>query len=68
MEELWAKIEGFEDYMVSNIGEVKSFRVCGEGRILKPRKTKNDDYYYKVFLSNGKEKKKYYNKTRRVKK
>lgn len=37
MEEEWLPIDGFNgDYMVSNFGDVKSFVLCKDGKILKP--------------------------------
>ena len=54
MEEEWLPIEGYEeDYMVSNLGEVVSFVLCKDGRILKPA----DDgrgYLQCVLCKNGK--------------
>lgn len=49
MKEIWKNIEGYENYMVSNLGRVKSLnynRTCQE-RILKPGKNKG---YLQVYL------------------
>ena len=53
--EIWKKIEGYENYEVSNLGNVKSLNYLrtGKEQILKPAKMKNGYSY--VFLSkNGK--------------
>lgn len=55
MQEYWKPIEGFENYEVSNIGNIKSlnYNKTGEKRILKPCKTRIG--YLKVgLLKNGK--------------
>lgn len=50
MEEIWKEIDGFDgDYMVSNLGNVKSLK-RGNERLLKPRKQNG---YYKVVLYNN---------------
>lgn len=49
MEEEWKIIPGYEDYMVSNIGSVKSLK-HGKERILKPRKSSKG--YLRVTLCN----------------
>jgi len=36
MEEQWKPIEGYEDYQVSNLGRVKSFKRYSQGEILHP--------------------------------
>jgi len=48
--EIWKIIEGFEDYEVSNLGNVKSLKF-GKERILKPR-LEAKGYYY-ITLRNG---------------
>lgn len=54
MSEIWKKIEGFEDYEVSNLGRVKSIKK-GKERILKP--AINIKGYLRVNLcENGKKK------------
>jgi hypothetical protein len=53
--EVWKKIPGFENYEVSNLGNVKSFKY-GKERILKNRI--NKDGYYRINLSNKGEKQK----------
>lgn len=51
MEEIWKEIDGFDgDYLVSNLGNVKSLKY-GKERILKPRIQSG---YYKVLLYNNK--------------
>ena len=54
MTEVWKHINGYEDYMVSNLGRVKSLK-CGKERILTPRKTgrKNNQYFKVHLLKNG---------------
>lgn len=57
MEEIWREIKGYPNYMVSNLGRVKSLNYNRTGReeILKPSKTRNG--YLKVELcKNGKHK------------
>lgn len=54
MEEEWLPVEGYDgDYIVSNFGEVKSFKRYKDGRILKPG---NDGggYRYVILCKNGK--------------
>ena len=50
--EQWKPVEGFEDYAVSNLGNVKSLKY-GKERILKPRKNK-DGYLFVTLCKNGK--------------
>ena len=40
MEEIWRKIEGYEDYEISNYGRIKSYKQKKEGRILPPIETR----------------------------
>ena len=35
----WKEVIGFNGYFISNHGDVKSYRVCENGRILKPQNT-----------------------------
>ena len=52
MEEIWKDIEGYEgDYMVSNLGNVKSLKY-GKERILKPRTSRKG--YLSIGLHKGK--------------
>nr|UWF88477.1 MAG: zinc-binding loop region of homing endonuclease [Bacteriophage sp.] len=51
MEEIWAKIPGFENYEVSNFGRVKSYCRYKEGRLLKFNK--NYYGYLSVALCNN---------------
>ncbi len=46
--EVWKKIEGFEDYEISNFGNVKNLKT---NKILK--KSFNSDFYHKVGLHNN---------------
>lgn len=47
MDEIWAQIEGFDDYLISNMGKVKSLK-RGKERILRDRP---DGYgYFQVIL------------------
>ncbi len=50
-------IDHNKDYMVSNMGNVISFKVCKEGRLLKPgkiwKKTNSNGYYIVVFINKG---------------
>lgn len=50
MEEIWVKINGFEDYMISNLGKIKSFKRNALGYLLKP--TERNEYL-SVFLINN---------------
>jgi len=52
--EVWKSIEGYEDYEVSNLGRVKSFKVNKE-KIMKG--SVNSLGYYRVKLSKNKKKK-----------
>jgi hypothetical protein len=52
--ELWKKIEGFEDYQVSNLGNVKSFKF-GKEKFLKQSKT--NGYFHVSCFKDGKQKK-----------
>jgi hypothetical protein len=49
--EIWKKVEGFEDYQVSNLGKVKSLKF-GKGKILKPC-VDNTGYLKIVFCVNS---------------
>lgn len=51
MKEEWKKVEGFEDYEVSNLGNVKSLKF-GKQRILKPGLDRYN--YYQVAFSQDK--------------
>lgn len=53
-------IKDFDEYLISSNGNVKSFKVDSNGKILKLRKSKQKNYYYKVFLSNNEVKKNLY--------
>lgn len=55
MEEIWKTIEGFEDYMVSNLGNIKSYRGRSNGLIMKPNKS--GEYLSVVLCSNDGQKK-----------
>ena len=50
MKNIWKTIEGYENYMVSNMGEVKSFYKSNEGVNLKPTLRGS---YYSVALTNN---------------
>ena len=54
MEEEWLPVDGYDgDYMVSNFGEIVSFKHCKDGRIMKPNS--NGGGYLKCCLcKNGK--------------
>jgi len=52
--EIWKSIKNFEDYQISNLGRVKSFK-CGKERILKQNKNKHG-YLYVSLSKDGKEK------------
>ena len=56
--EIWKKIEGYENYEVSNLGNVKSlnYNHTGKEQILKAGKTKQG-YLYVILHKNGKRKK-----------
>ena len=56
MEEIWKNIEGYEDYMVSNMGRVKSFKEDKEnGEIMELRRSSNTKLFredlYGFYLS-----------------
>ena len=57
MEEIWKDIEGYPNYMVSNMGRVKSlnYHRTGREKILKPHK-KRDGYLEVCLFKNGKRK------------
>lgn len=55
MIEEWKEIEGFEDYHISNLGRVKSFKMDIEGKILNLNMTKQG-YYHVILYTNGVEK------------
>lgn len=48
MTEIWKDIPNYENYQVSTFGNVKSFKIDIEGRLLKPSKVLG---YYQVSLS-----------------
>lgn len=60
MEEIWKNIKDYPNYMVSNLGRVKSLNYNGTGRegILKP--LNNNNGYLKVCLSKNGKMKRYY--------
>lgn len=51
MEEEWRDIKGYENYMVSSLGRVKSlnYKRTGKERILKPHKVANQYIQYSLF-------------------
>lgn len=49
--EEWKEIEGFEEYHISNLGRVKSFKRYTEGKIMSLNMTKQG-YYHVIFYSN----------------
>ena len=51
MPEYWKRIDNYQDYEVSNFGNVKSFKRSYEGELLKPTLSKIG--YYRVTLYNG---------------
>jgi len=55
--EIWKTITNFENYEVSNLGNVRSKRRCGaKGGLIKPFFDRKDNGYYKVHLYvNGKQ-------------
>ena len=57
MEEIWKNVNGYPNYMVSNMGRVKSLNYMRTGRegILKPSK-KRDGYLQVCLFKNGKRK------------
>ena len=55
MKEIWKKIEKFENYYVSNLGNVKSYQKLKNGTTLKPI---NDSGYLYVNLCNSNSRKK----------
>ncbi len=50
--EIWKVIEDFPDYLISNLGRVKSFKRYKNGKILKP--SKNTKGYFKIELCKNK--------------
>ena len=58
--EEWKTIKGYEDYMVSNWGNIKSYRGRSNGLILSPNKTQG---YLFVSLCNDKGKTRTFNFT-----
>lgn len=61
MEEIWRKIIGYDNYMISDLGKVKSlnYNRTGKERILKP--TTDKDGYLSVILYKRQKDKKIYN-------
>jgi len=58
MVEIWKDVEGFDDYEISNLGRIKSYKQKKEGKILNPWKTVKN--YLMIAMSlNGKK----YNKS-----
>lgn len=55
MIEEWKEIKGFEDYHISNLGRVKSFKIYTEGKILSLNMTKQG-YYHVILYANKVEK------------
>ena len=55
MEEIWKDIQGYPNYQISNMGNVKSlnYRCTGKEKILKPAKNK-DGYFYVGLCKQGK--------------
>lgn len=53
MKEIWKAIEGFADYEVSNLGQVRSYATNGKVKILKPRKVSASKPYPMVYLKNN---------------
>lgn len=50
--ELWRPIKGFNDYEISSLGHVRSYKLGKKGTILKPRKaTKKNPYHHLNLLS-----------------
>ena len=55
MQEIWKDVKGYEGYyQISNYGRLKSFKVDGNGKILKLT-NKNGDYFSVVLQGKGKE-------------
>lgn len=52
MEEIWKKIKGYEDYEISNLGRVKSYKLNKRGNILTPAKY-GIGYFHIVLNNNG---------------
>ena len=52
-EEIWKEIPDFDDYMINNLGRVKSFKRNSD-RILKPNIDVSGYYYVKLTNNNGK--------------
>ena len=57
MDEVWKEIPNFDDYIINNLGKVKSFKKNSE-RILKPS-INNGYYYVNLTNNNGKKVNKY---------
>jgi len=53
MREIWKTVRGFEDYEISSIGRVKSFKRYKGGKILKPQKNTHGYLQVRLF-TNGK--------------
>jgi len=51
--EFWEFIEGFNDYKVSNLGRIKSYKLSKKGSILKHRKINDNNQYCIVNLINN---------------
>lgn len=55
MEEIWKDIKGYEGlYHVSNLGNIKSFKIYKEGKLLKPKFDKDGYREIGIRDSNGK--------------
>lgn len=54
MKEVFKVIPEYEDYQVSNLGNVKSFKISKEGKIMKPSITKNGYLTVKLYNNKGK--------------
>lgn len=50
--EIWRDVEGYDGYQVSNLGNVKSFKHCNKGRLLKP--SLRNGYSFVQFGQHGK--------------
>jgi len=58
MEEEWKPINGYPDYAISTLGNVKSFKRCKEGRSMK--QDLSNKGYYRVGLRNKGDKQRHY--------